>query len=202
VLRRATLAVALVAAILTPTALAANVHVRVEGKTQTLWGALEPTVTASTPLEALEQASLGGELYYHVTQSSFGPYVDQVGRYGGTGSFGWVFKVDNVSPPVGADKVQLKDGDTVVWYIADFSSGSGPKTLQLRKAGGANCYTVVAFDDNGTSTAPVGTVLHVGSKRTVQTQGAAGSVGACVGAHKGLLVRATLDGAIRSNALA
>ena len=52
-LRRATLAVALVAAILTPTALAANVHVRVEGKTQTLWGALEPTVTASTPLEAL-----------------------------------------------------------------------------------------------------------------------------------------------------
>ena len=44
--------------------------------------------------------------------------------------------------------------------------------------------------------------LHVGSKRTVQTQGAAGSVGACVGAHKGLLVRATLDGAIRSNALA
>jgi hypothetical protein len=200
VLKRAVLAVALAAALLAPSALAANVHVRVEGKTQTLWGALEPTVNAATPLEALEQASLAGEFYYHVTHSSFGDYVDQVGRYGGTGSFGWVFKVDNVSPPVGADKVQLKDGDTVVWYIADFSSGAGPKTLQLRK-GAANCYLVSAFDDSGMSTAPVGAVIHVGSKRTVKTGGAAGSVGACVGPHKGLLVRATLDGAVRSNVL-
>ena len=199
-LRRAILAVALAAAILAPSALAANVHVRVEGKTQTLWGVLEPTVSATTPLEALEQASLAGELYYHVTQSSFGRYVDQVGRYGGTGSVGWVFKVDNAVPPVGSDKVQLKDGDTVLWYIADFSSGAGPKTLQLRR-GAANCYVVSAFDDNGVSTAPVGAVLHVGSKRVVPTQGAAGSVGACVGPHRGLLVRATLDRAVRSNAL-
>jgi hypothetical protein len=195
------LVVAFTAALLAPSSLAANVHVRVEGKTQTLWGALEPTVSATTPLDALEQASLAGELYYHVTQSSFGQYVDQVGRYGGTRSVGWVFKVDSAVPPVGADKVQLKDGDTVLWYFADFSSGSGPKTLQLRR-GAANCYLVSALDDNGSSSAPVGAVLHVGSKRVVPTRGAAGSVGACVGPHKGLLVRATLDGAVRSNALA
>ncbi|HEV3404201.1 MAG TPA: DUF4430 domain-containing protein [Gaiellaceae bacterium] len=200
-LKRAILAVAFAAALLAPSALAANVHVRVEGKTQTLWGALEPTVSATTPLDALEQASLAGEFYYHVTQSSFGQYVDQVGRYGGTGSVGWVFKVDSAVPPVGADKVQLKDGDTILWYFADFSSGAGPKTLQLRR-GAANCYLVSALDDNGSSSAPVGAVLHVGSKRVVPTQGAAGSVGACVGPHKGLLVRATLAGAVRSNALA
>jgi len=61
-----------------------------------------------------------GELYYHVTQSSFGPFVDQVGRYGGAGSSGWVFKVNDASPPVGADKVTLQDGDRVLWYFADF----------------------------------------------------------------------------------
>jgi hypothetical protein len=192
---------AAVFAVLAPSALAVRVHVRVEGKTTTIYGAAEPTLTSGpNALAALDAASLAGEFYYHVTQSSFGQYVDQVGRYGGTGSVGWVFKVDSAVPPVGADKVQLKDGDTVLWYFADFSSGAGPKTLQLRR-GAANCYLVSALDDNGTSSAPVGAVLHVGSKRVVPTQGAAGSVGACVGPHRGLLVRATLAGAVRSNAL-
>ena len=64
---------------------AATVKVRVEGKTQTLFAPQEVTVTAANALDALEQASLLGEFYYHVTTTSFGPYVDQVGRYGGTG---------------------------------------------------------------------------------------------------------------------
>ena len=67
---------------------------------------------AANALDALEAASLAGEFYYHVTQASFGQYVDQIGRYPGAGSTGWVFKVNNASPPVGADKVMLKDGDT------------------------------------------------------------------------------------------
>ena len=66
--------------VLPASAFAATVKVRIEGKTQTLWAPTEVTVNASTPLDALEQASLAGEFYYHVTQSSFGPYVDQVGR--------------------------------------------------------------------------------------------------------------------------
>jgi hypothetical protein len=196
VLRRAVPVLAVLTAILAPSAFAANVHVRVEGKTQTLWGVTQPAVSAATALDSLEQASLAGEFYYHVTQSSFGPYVDQVGRYGGAGSTGWVFKVDNASPPVGADKVQLKDGDTVLWYFADFSAGSGPKTLDL-KAAKSGCYSVTAYDDGGTGAPAIGAVLHVG-KREVATK----SGSACPGPHKGLLVRATLDGAVRSNALA
>ena len=80
--------------VLPASAFAATVKVRVEGKTQTLFGPTEVTVTATNALDALEQASLAGEFYYHVTQTSFGPYVDQVGRYGGTASSGWVFKVE------------------------------------------------------------------------------------------------------------
>jgi hypothetical protein len=177
-------------------ATAASVHVRVEGKTRTLYGATEPTLQGGNPLEAIESASLAGELYYHVTTTSFGPYVDQVGRYGGSASSGWVFKVNGVSPPVGADKVQLKDGDTVLWYYADFGQTGGPPTLLLKKAG-VNCYTVVAQDDNGKAVSEAGVVLHVGSKRTVKVT--AGK--ACIGAHPGALVRATAPGAIRSNAL-
>ena len=190
--------VALLALVVPAVAAAATVKVRIEGKTRTLFGPTEVTVNASTPLEALQQASLLGELYYHVTQSSFGNYVDQVGLYGGSNSSGWVFKVDNASPPVGADQVPLKDGDTVLWYYADFGATGGPPTLQV-KAAGKGCYTATAFDDNGKVVSVSGLTWHVGSKLT-----AAGSTGKsyCPARHPGLLVRATATGAVRSNAVA
>ena len=60
--------VLIVLLVLPASALAATVKVRVEGKTQTLFGPTEITVTATTAQDALEQASILGELYYHVTQ--------------------------------------------------------------------------------------------------------------------------------------
>ncbi len=183
--------------VLPASAFAATVKVRVEGKTQTLFGPTEITVTASSAQDAIEQASILGELYYHVTVSSFGSYVDQVGRYGGTASSGWVFKVNDVSPPVGADKVTLKDGDRVLWYYADFGPTGGPPTLYIRAAA-KGCYTATAFDDNGKSAAASGLTWHVGSKKSAP--GTAGTA-YCPGKHTGLLVRATATGAVRSNAV-
>ena len=179
------------------TAFAATVKVRVEGKSQTLFGPTEITVTATTALDALEQASILGELYYHVTQTSFGPFVDQVGRYAGSGTTGWVFKVNDASPPVGADKVTLADGDRVLWYFATFGATGGPPTLSV-KAGAKGCYTATAFDDNAKPTVVSGLTWHVGSKKS-----AAGTTATayCPGKHAGLLVRATATGAIRSNAV-
>ncbi|HEX4526472.1 MAG TPA: DUF4430 domain-containing protein [Gaiellaceae bacterium] len=183
--------------VLPVTALAATVHVRVEGKTRTLFAPTEATVTASNALDAIQQASLAGELYYHVTQSSFGNYVDQVGLYGGTADSGWVFKVNNVSPPVGADQVQLKDGDHVLWYYATFGPTGGPPTLDV-KASTKGCYTATAFDDNGKATTVSALTWHVGSKKTVN---GSTSTALCPGPHPGLLVRATATGAVRSNAV-
>jgi len=201
---------ALVAALLVvPAALAVKVHVRVEGKERTIFGATAPTIDVTSPranalpenaLDALETASVFGEFYYHVTQSSFGPYVDQVGRYPAVGQTGWVFKVNGASPPVGADQVRLQQGDIVLWYWAQFGVAGGPKTLVLSRVGKSPCYRVQAQDDNGALTAAIGAVLHVG-KRTVKTQGATQTALGCVGQHRGLLVRATLGGAVRSNAL-
>ncbi|HSP72838.1 MAG TPA: DUF4430 domain-containing protein [Gaiellaceae bacterium] len=189
---------ALAAAALASPALAAVVHVRVEGKTQTIFGSTEPRATGANALDALESASLAGEFYYHVAQASFGRYVDQIGRYAGSGESGWVFKVNGVSPPVGADQVQLKDGDTVLWYFATFGATGGPPTLVLSKVQG-RCYRVVRQNDAGATTAALGAVLQVDGKR-VATQGATGAATACLSGRHGL-VRATLPGAIRSNAL-
>ena len=82
-------------------------------------------------MQALDLASLRGEFYYHVTTTSFGPYVDQIGRHPAGGTNGWVFKVNGASPPVGADQVQLNDGDRALWYWAMFGPTGGPPTLQL-----------------------------------------------------------------------
>jgi hypothetical protein len=185
------------ALVLPATALSATVKVRVEGKTRNLFGPTTVTVTAANAMDALEQASILGEFYYHVTVTGFGPYVDQIGRYPGSASSGWVFKVDNASPPVGADKVALKDGDTVLWYYANFGPNGGPPTLQLNPATGG-CYVAQAFDDNGKPATVSNLVLHVGSSRTMPAKA---NQKVCPGAHKGLLVRATADDAVRSNAV-
>jgi Domain of unknown function (DUF4430) len=198
VARRLTLLVVLLF-VLPATAYAATVKVRIEGKTRTLFGPTYVTVTASTPLEAIQQASLLGELYYHVTTTSFGPYVDQVGLYGGDASSGWVFKVDDASPPVGADQVQLKDGDRVLWYYATFGATGGPPTLEVKTAAKKGCYTATAYDDNGKPTTVSGLTWHVGSKKSVPAMAGADF---CPGKHAGQLVRATAAGAVRSNAVA
>lgn len=195
------LAAPAVALALVPISAGARVHVRVEGKTRTIFGASQPFVEGgANALTALETAAALGEFYVHLTTLSFGTYVDQIGLYPAAGQAGWAFKVNGTSPPVGADQVTLHDGDTVLWYWAQFGVAGGPKTLVLSRAG-RNCYRVQAQDDNGKLAPATGAVLHVGSRRTVSTQGATQAAVGCAGRHTGLLVRATLAGAVRSNAL-
>jgi hypothetical protein len=189
--------VAVVAALLiVPAAFALRVHVRVEGKTQTIYGSAEPTLSVkANALDALESASVAGEFYYHVQVTSFGPYVDQVGRYVAGGSNGWVFKVNGASPPVGADAVTLKDGDHVLWYWATFGPTGGPPTLSMRAGAKRGCYRVLSQDDKGQTKAARGARLHVDGRSVLARTGSA-----CVGRHRGL-VTATLKGAVRSNAI-
>lgn len=156
---------ACLALVLAAPALAARVHVRVEGASVTIFGSAERrltpvagtftppagdpvTVAADTALGALERASRKGEFYYVLTSTSFGPYVSRIGRHEGAGSTGWVYKVNGVSPPVGAHDYVLKEGDRVLWYFARFGPSGGPKTLHLRKLG-RGCVQAVARDDNG-----------------------------------------------------
>src|SRR5439155_7723783 len=159
----------------------AQVTIRVEGKTQTIFGSKPVAIDAGNALQALDIASTLGEFYYGITKSSFGDYVSQVGKYAGAGNAGWVFKVNGVSPPVGADQVQLKDGDAVLWYYATFGANGGPPTLELKALSG-NCYSVTSYDDAGKSSPAAGAVIHVDGRR-VKAVGGKG----CVGKHTGLV---------------
>jgi hypothetical protein len=181
--------------VLAPAALAARVHVRVEGKSTTIFGASEPTLEAgATALDALEAASLVGEFYYHVTQFSFGPFVDQIGRFASTASDGWVYKVNGVSPDVGAAQYTLKEGDRLLWYWTRFAGGTATPTLRLERQRGG-CYRVTSEDARGARKAAAGAALVVDGRRVPTRVGRA-----CVRSHRSL-VRAVLTGSVRSNAV-
>ena len=184
----------LLAAVLASGALAAAVKIRVEGKTQTIYGAAQPGIQAGNALQALDVASTAGEFHYALTTASFGDYVSQIGKYPAAGSGGWVFKVNGVSPPVGADKVVLADGDVVLWYFATFGPTGGPPTLELQRLP-ANCYLVQSVNDAGKRTRATGATLTADGKRFPTREGRA-----CIGRHSGL-VRAVSSGAVRSNAV-
>jgi hypothetical protein len=197
VLRRLIVLVAVAGLVLSfaAAAVAATVTVRVEGKTRSIFGSLPVAVDASNALQALDIASTLGEFHYQLTSLSFGDYVSQIGKYPGTGNTGWVFKVNGVSPPVGADQVVLQDGDTVLWYFALFGDAGGPPTLDLRAAG-TGCYTASSLDDAGKRTAAAGAVLHVDGRRAKVDATGRG----CVGRHRGL-VRAYAVATVRSNSV-
>ena len=182
------------AAVLAGGALAANVKVRVEGKTQTIYGPAQPRVAADNALHALDVASSAGEFHYALTTASFGTYVSQIGKYAAAENSGWAFKVNGVSPPVGADQVVLKDGDVVLWYFATFGPAGGPPTLELRRLPG-NCYLAESVDDAGKRTRARNVTLVSGKRRVRAPQGRA-----CIGRHTAL-VKAFAPGAIRSNAV-
>jgi hypothetical protein len=194
VLRRLVALMVLLALVLAPAALSATVKIRVEGKTQTIFGASQPTLTADNPLQALDLASTAGEFFYGTTTASFGTYVSQIGKYAAGGASGWAFKVNGVSPPVGADQVALKDGDVVLWYWATFGPAGGPPTLELQRLPG-NCYVVDSVTDAGKRARATNATLTADGKRVRPRSGRA-----CIGRHVGL-VRATAPGAVRSNAM-
>jgi hypothetical protein len=197
VFRRSLVLMAAFAAVFvfTAAALAARVHVRVEGKTQTIFGTSEPTLNVkANALDALEAASFAGEFYYHVATTGFGPYVDQIGRYPAAGSGGWVFKVNGILPPVGADQVALKDGDTVLWYWATFSGPAGPLTLEVETSivKGKRCFFATGRNDAGRASRVRGVVYTLNNRRINSATGVV-----CTRPSR-YTVRVAKTGAIRS----
>jgi Domain of unknown function (DUF4430) len=188
-------ALAVAAAPAVAPAAAARVHVRVEGKTQTIFGATEPMLNVkANALDALEAASLAGEFYYHVAVTAFGPYVDQIGRYPAGGSSGWIFKVNGIVSPVGADHVPVHDGDTVLWYWATFTGSAGPLTLEIDTAlvRGKRCFYAAGRNDAGRAARVRDVVFSLNGRRI---RSGSGVVCTNLGRYA---VRVSKPGAVRS----
>jgi hypothetical protein len=193
-------------------AAAVTVHVRVEGAKKTLFGAAEPLLTpyegeilaidgstiqlsAPTVLAALEAASRMGDFYYRVQASSFGPFIDQIGRNASSATRFWVFTVNGAFAPVGAADFVLEDGDRVLWYLAPFDpSGVGPDTLDLSPVG-RSCFRAFTVDPNGERSRVDDVVFRVNDHKVADSDGQLCPRGDW---HR---IRVTKEGAIRSRTI-
>jgi hypothetical protein len=107
----------------------------------------------------------------------FGLFVCGIGDFIGSDTSFWLYKVDHVSPEVGADQFALRRGQHVLWFLLD--TGRGVNTgdeLELvaparARSGGSFEVTVLAYDAAG-KRSPAAGALVFGD--TVQRTGADG----------------------------
>lgn len=60
---------------------------------------------------------------HKITDTSFGPYVESIAGFAGSGSAGWMYAVNGTKPGVGAAEYILKNGDEVIWFFDNFDTG-------------------------------------------------------------------------------
>ncbi len=99
----------------------------------------EYRINHATALGALNEASKIAEFSYTVDDSWYIQYgsllIDSINGIKNEGMKGWQYWVnypDEPLPWVGADKYEVKEGDTVDWFYGDFSSNPGNCEILIR----------------------------------------------------------------------
>ena len=191
-----------------------SVTIRVEGSSATLFTGVRAvrstTIADSTgrkheiaanPLAALDLAARIGAFPYVVKESAWGLGVDSV-----NGELpvpadpypGWMYRVNGVSLPVGANVATLAVGDEVLWYYGtwDASPTVAQPSAKLVKVGRSLRVTAKQLDMQGVGSALSGATVHVGSR--VATSGPNGDVTLPMNAVGDYGVRVEKAGCIRS----
>ncbi len=93
-----------------------------------------------TALDALKQAldTASPAISYNIVDSSFGPYIqgiagEEAGHFGGWD--GWMFKVNDVAPDVGAGAYTVQDGDQLTFYYSRWADISTDSQLHVGEEG-------------------------------------------------------------------
>jgi hypothetical protein len=198
------------AAFASPTA----AHVRVEGASATLFSGTVSggpvTITDSaagthtvdgSAMWALALASRGAGLSCVYTNSAWGVFVDSIAGESMVPAPpypGWLYRVNGVSPLVGATEYDLAEGDDVLWYYGTYDSS--PTALVVpagRVATGSSVRVVVnQLDAAGVATPLPGATVVVGDRE--MTSDASGAVTFVPQVAGDFGVRATKAGCVRS----
>lgn len=119
---------------------------RVEGEDKTVCSG---KTAGPTALDVVKNASALCGFTYHIADTSFGPYLDEINDDKAEGLIGWLYLVNYVSPPVGAADYLLQPGDSVLWYYGDFAWQPTRLTLtddKIEKRGSAEVLVEVFAD--------------------------------------------------------
>lgn len=90
---------------------------RIEGASETICSG---KVAAITALDIIKNASKLCDFTYHISDTSYGPYLDQIANDQASGLNGWMYLINNQSANVGAADYQLQSTDTVLWYFGAY----------------------------------------------------------------------------------
>jgi len=125
--------------------LTATVNVRIEGKDDTVWCGdvtfSSSVLTASdgsihylnepTALGALDEANETGGFGYVLENGVWGLYVPEINSEPPSGWDGWMYRVDYISPWVGAGEYTLYGDEDVLWYFGTWTAP--PLAIELDK---------------------------------------------------------------------
>lgn len=145
------------------------------------------------------RAASGGAQNFEFKGFPFGLQVVAIGADVSGGSVGWQFKVNHVSPQVGADQTALASGDSVLWYYGGFAGARdldvAPSADALRR-GTSFTATVVSYDADGAPSPAAGaSVAYGAATATADAQGRATFIAQGDGVQG---VRASRAGDVRS----
>jgi hypothetical protein len=142
-----------------------TVDVRVEGEDENIWSGTvtvdESWITADnsgteyhledpTAIGALDEAAEEGEFTYTTTDEYGGLYVTSIDGEEPAGTAGWMYRVDYISPSVGADQFILDDShQEVLFYYGEYTDI--PLKIEvdniIPEAGDSFTVTVSEYDD-------------------------------------------------------
>lgn len=115
---------------------AVSVTIRIEGSSSTIYqgsvDVIPPTTVTdnigtdhelllATALGALHKASLDKPFSYTIEDTAYGLYLSGVGADSASGSLGWLYRVNDASPWVGAQDYVISEGDDVLFYFSEWT---------------------------------------------------------------------------------
>jgi len=127
-------------------------HFRLEGSTSTI---CDTQVAGTTALDLVKNAASTCGYTYTITQESYGPYLRAINNDQAQGMSGWLYFVDNISPPVGADTYILEEGDEVLFYYGEWGWNPTRLSASLLEINPGEAVDVSAQYFNGTDWLPL-----------------------------------------------
>ena len=157
--------------------LAANQNIpeydfRIEGANNTV---CQGKAAGPTALDIVINASSLCGFNYHITETAYGPYLDQINSDVASGLIGWMYLVNYASPSVGAADYQLSNTDTVLWYFGSYEwlASQISVSSQTIGSGGTITATVQTFNNNQWQALADATIYFGAQNITTNAQGQA-----------------------------
>lgn len=169
---------------------------RIEGSSKTV---CQGKTEGPTALDIVKTASTLCGFNYNIENTSFGPYLNQIGSDTAAGSAGWQYSINYTTPSVGAADYELQNGDEVIWYFSNFDSKLTKLTLNDTEIqAGEIVQAIIEFYDSGVLKPLIASTITIGTQTFNSNDLGVADISAPEGYHK---IFAQKEGYVRSNTI-